>query len=434
MNESELSRRQLFRLGAGAVVVVGLGACSNTTGPSASPPTRGPTGSNPRSSTSEASSSSPSSAPAIGASTKSGLFGGRRLVIVQLNGGNDLLNTLPPTDGKYRDLRPTLAIPEADIVALNGVADAGLHPSLAPLAKFWDAGQMAILRGIGFDEPNRSHFVSMARWWSADDLGAPGWLGRVLEALPAEPAPLMAAALGAGGPPLLSGVRSRPTLIASPTSFRFNGLKPEWLAAMGAGAGDDLVGAARHALARSVAAVADFAHVTASTADDGEPSAREGGATIAGGLALAAEMLASDVGTQIVVVSVGGFDTHYDQLTRHTELLTDLADGLVAFFDSVDKAGIGDDVLVATTSEFGRRAAENGSGGCDHGAGGLSLVLGHPIMGGMHGEVDLGNLLEGDVRPSLDPRSLYTVCLDWIGADVDKVLGKRYDQLKLLKV
>jgi uncharacterized protein (DUF1501 family) len=340
---------------------------------------------------------------------------------------------LPPSDGKYRDLRPTLAIPEADIVVLNGVADAGLHPSLAPLARFWDAGQMAVLRGIGFDEPNRSHFVSMARWWSADDLGAPGWLGRVLEALPSEPPPLMATALGAGAPPLLSGVRSRPTLIASPTSFSFAGLQPEWLTAMGAGTGDDLVGAARHALARSVAAVADFAHVTATVVDDGEPSAREGGATIAAGLKVAAQMLASDVGTQIVVVSVGGFDTHSDQLARHTELLTDLSDGLVAFFDSVDKAGIGDDVLVATTSEFGRRAAENGSGGCDHGAGGLSLVLGHSITGGMHGEVDLGNLLEGDVRPSVDPRSLYTVCLDWIGADVDKILGKRYDQLKLLK-
>jgi uncharacterized protein (DUF1501 family) len=433
MNESELSRRQLLRLGAGAVVVVGLGACVDTSGTSAPVLTAGPTSSNPTSSTSEPTPSSPSNGQAAEASPKSGLFGGRRLVIVQLNGGNDLLNTLPPTAGRYRDLRPTLAIPEADMVALDGVADAGLHPSLAPLARFWAAGQMAVLRGIGFDTPNRSHFVSMARWWSADDLGAPGWLGRVLEALPTEPPPLMAAALGAGGPPLLSGVRSRPTLIASPASFRFTGLQPEWLTAMGAGVDDDLVGAARHALTRSVAAVADFAHVTAKAADDGEPPAREGGATIAGGLALAAEMLASDVGTQIVVVSVGGFDTHFDQLSRHTELLTDLADGLVAFFDSVDKAGIGDEILVATTSEFGRRAAENGSGGCDHGAGGLSLVLGQPIVGGMHGEVDLGNLLEGDVRPSLDPRSLYTVCLDWIGADVDKVLGKRYDQLKLLK-
>jgi uncharacterized protein (DUF1501 family) len=433
MNESELSRRQFFRLGAGAVVVVGLGACADTSGSPGSPLKGGPTGSTPVAFSDEPSTSPRSSAPATGTPAKPGLFGGRRLVIVQLNGGNDLLNTLPPSDGKYRDLRPTLAIPEADIVALNGVADAGLHPSLAPLAKFWDAGQMAVVRGIGFDEPNRSHFVSMARWWSADDLGAPGWLGRVLDSLPSEPSPLMATALGAGAPPLLSGVRSRPTLVASPASFRFNGLQPEWLTAMGSAAGDDLIGAARRALTRSVAAVADFEHVTATAVDDGEPSAREGGATIAAGLKLAAQMLSSDVGTQIVVVSVGGFDTHYDQLIRHTELLTDLADGLVAFFDSVDKAGIADDVLVATTSEFGRRAAENGSGGCDHGAGGLSLVLGRPTTGGMHGDVDLGNLLEGDVRPSIDPRSLYTVCLDWIGADVEKVLGKRYDQLKLLK-
>ncbi len=134
-------------------------------------------------------------------------------------------------------------------------------------------------------------------------------------------------------------------------------------------------------------------------------------------------MLAGDVGTQIVVVSAGGFDTHSQQLTVHADLLQDLAGGLVAFQDSIAAAGLVDDVLVVTTSEFGRRAAENGSAGCDHGAGGLTLAMGAGVRGGMYGAVDLGDLLDGDVRPVVDPLALYADCLTWLGLEPAVFLG-----------
>jgi uncharacterized protein (DUF1501 family) len=410
-----LNRRQFFRLGAGAVVVVGLGACDRET-------SNGKT-SNGRTSNGKAAATTSSPTGAA--------FGGRRLVVVQLNGGNDLLNTLPPTDGRYRDLRPTLAIPEADVISLTGVTDASLHPSLAGLTRFWDAGQLAVIRGIGFEVPNRSHFVSMDRWWRADELTQPGWLGRVLDALPAEPTPLFATALGSGAP-LLNGLTAQPTVITTPRSFRWVDMDPAWLTLMGDG-GDDLAGLARHAFQRTVKAVTDFAAITGGSDTSDELPTREGGATIADGLSVAADLLAADAGTQIVVVSASGFDTHANQLPVHAELLTDVADGVAAFFDSIEAAGIADDTLLVVTSEFGRRAAENGSGGCDHGAGGLSLAFGHGVRGGMFGEVDLGDLLDGDVRPNVAPQALFTRCLDWLGVDAEQILGARDDSLHLLR-
>jgi uncharacterized protein (DUF1501 family) len=182
--------------------------------------------------------------------------------------------------------------------------------------------------------------------------------------------------------------------------------------------------AAQHAFARAVDAVTGFDQAMGDSPDDED---REGGATIAGGLELAARLLTADPATQIVVVSAGGFDTHSGQADTQQRLLADLAAGITQFFDAVEL-----DVLLVTTSEFGRRVQENGSGGTDHGAGNVSFVAGPGVKGGVVGEVDLTDLLDGDVRPTVDPRTMYTACLDWIGADVTTVLGERYDDVKLL--
>ena len=427
-----LNRRQFIQLGTGSVVVVGLGGCDRRTSSravsEAVPTSTDVVGSTATAPTFDATSppSTASAAPLpVGAA-----FGGRRLVVVQLNGGNDLLNTLPPADGRYHDLRPTLAIPDADIVALAGVDDAGLHPSLAGLARFWDAGRLAVIRGIGFEVPNRSHFVSMDRWWRADQLTRPGWLGRVLDELAEEPAPLFATALGSGAP-LLNGRLVQPTVITSPGSFQWVDIQPAWLTAMGDG-GDDLAGIARHAFQRTVQAVTDFAEITGRATTSDDLPTREGGATIAEGLSVAAQLLAADAGTQLVVVSASGFDTHANQLPEHAALLADVAAGIDAFFDSIEATGLADDVLLVVTSEFGRRAAENGSGGCDHGAGGLSLAFGNGVRGGVFGEVDLADLLDGDVRPTVAPQALLTRCLDWLGVDAGHILGARDDSLDLL--
>ncbi len=431
-----LNRRQFIALGGGAVVVAGLGACDRRGVPrnvaDSTPTSTGGTASTGGTSTSATgpTASATATTETLNSPSTAAAFGGRRLVVVQLNGGNDLLNSLPPSDGRYRDLRPTIAIPEADIVTLAGLSDAGLHPSLRSLTRFWDAGQLAIMRGIGFEVPNRSHFVSMDRWWRADQLTEPGWLGRVLDGLPADPSPLFATALG-GGAPLLNGRTVQPTVISSPSSFRWVDFDPAWLATMG-GDGEDLAGLARHAFQRTVQAVSDFAEITGGSATTDELPTREGGATIVDGLSVAAQLLAADAGTQMVVVSASGFDTHANQLAAQAGLLEDLATGIDAFFGSIEAAGLGEDVLLVVTSEFGRRAAENGSGGCDHGAGGLSLAVGRGVRGGMFGEVDLGDLLDGDVRPTVAPQALFTRCLDWLGVDVEQVLGARDESLALL--
>ena len=116
-----------------------------------------------------------------------------------------------------------------------------------------------------------------------------------------------------------------------------------------------------------------------------------------------------------------------------TRLYADLAAGIAAYFARADAGGFADQSLLVTTSEFGRRVAENGSGGTDHGAGNTSFLVGPAVVPGLHGDLDLGHLLDGDVRPTVDPRTLYTACLDWLGADVEAALGRRYDDLALLQ-
>jgi uncharacterized protein (DUF1501 family) len=415
-----LSRRRFLTLSAG-LAVGGLAACR--------PDDPGISVGAPRPAT------VPTTRPSttVAAVTTPDVTDERVLVVVQLNGGNDGLNTLVPLDGRYRDARPRLAVPEADLVALGGRPGYALHPALAPLATWWESGWVAALPAIGFADPNRSHFVSMDRWWRADDLANPaGWLGRWLDGLPADLPTLGATAFGSGAP-LLVGSRRVPTVVASPSGFRFpRSLDPRLIAALASPpSSDPLVARAQASLAIAVEAVDDLADLA--DGDEQVDTAREGRATLTEGLSLAAELVNADLGTRVVVVSAGGFDTHANEAAVHDDLLADLAAGLAGFLDAVGAGGRADRVLVATTSEFGRRVAENGSGGTDHGAAGLSFLLGPSVVGGVHGPADLGHLLDGDVRPEVDPRTLYTACLDWLGGDADAILGRRYDEVTLVR-
>lgn len=361
--------------------------------------------------------------------------GDRVLVLVQLNGGNDGLNTVVPLDPRYRDARPTLGVPEAELVGLTGVADHALHDALTPLVPWWDAGQLALVPGVGFAAPDRSHFVSMDRWWHADGPAASGgWLGRVLDALPADD-PLTAVALG-GGAPVLRGVARAPVEVTDADRFGFDpALDLDALERLTAPLSDDeLVAFVQRSIGAGLGAVEAFAAVAGPDVIAAEEpvAEREGGASIAAGLRTAARLVTGG-GTRLVVVSAGGFDTHAAQLPAHRALLGDLAVGLAEFLGAIEAAGASDRVLVAGVSEFGRRVAENGSGGSDHGAGGLSFLAGAGVLGGVHGRVDLGDLLDGDVRPVVDPRTVMTACLEWFGADAEQVLGRRYDEIRLLR-
>jgi uncharacterized protein (DUF1501 family) len=417
-----IDRRQFLGF-LGGVTVVTVAACSGQRAATTS-------GAAPSATTAPGATVTPASVPAQHR---------RVLVVVQLNGGNDGLNTVIPALGQYHDARPTLAIPEANRVVLSGRTDLALHPSLAPLGALWTANKLAIVQSVGFPDQSHSHFVAMDQWWRADNLSATnGWLGAYLASQPTTD-PLFATALNSSAPLLLNPANPA-AVVFQPAAFKFNqALDDQILISMtDPVSSDPLRAAAQTALSRSVAAVNSFADSLGAPAaaggDTTQPAdqQREGGATLTDGLATAAKLITSNTQTRIVVVSASGFDTHANQLTTHAALLADLATGLHAFMTTIEQAGIADDVLVVTTSEFGRRVAENASGGTDHGAGNVAFVLGTKIAAGVHGEIDLTNLLNGDLRPTIDPRTIYTACLDWIGAEADTVLGKRYDDTKLL--
>jgi uncharacterized protein (DUF1501 family) len=375
----------------------------------------------------------------------------RVLVILQLSGGNDGLDTVIPTgDGRYHDLRPTLAVADADVVALDGLSGFGLHPALAPLGPWWDKGRLAMVEGIGIPGQSRSHFSALDSWWrgTADGKPGTGWVGRWLDAVGDPSDPLRAISLAAGSPALL-GEHATSTIVFDPAGFALEApsgtdvqrLSTAFRATAAPLSSDPTMAAAQ----LSVPATLDSAtalrpalqsRVPGSTG----PAARGRQAAKAGNdhdlvslLDVTARLIELRLGTQVIVVTVGGYDTHSSQAQAHPALLTDLATGLDRFLTQIDAQGQADDVVVITTSEFGRRAGENGSG-TDHGQASVQFVAGAPVAAAqLVGSADLGRLDQGDLPIVIDTRSLYAASLDWLGGPTDDVLGGHYDRFGLLK-
>jgi uncharacterized protein (DUF1501 family) len=355
----------------------------------------------------------------------------RVLVVVQLSGGNDALNTVIPHDGRYHDLRPTLGIPDDQLITLTNAPKVGLHPALQPLVKLWDAGQLAILPQIGFAADSRSHFESLAAWWTAspEHRETTGWIGRWLDASgAATDNPLAAIALGGGGVPALRAEHSQSTAVNDLATFEL--MRADLAGAFEATAqpvsSDPLVSQAQAAVSSATAAVSLLANAAAPTPD------AAGDAPLTEGLMTAASLIAMDLGTRVFVVSASGFDTHAGQAAEHERLLGDLATGVAQFFGALDRSGHADRVLLVTTSEFGRRAQQNGSEGTDHGHGGVQFVVGHSVRGGLHGDIDLGALVDGDLPAAVDTRSMYAAGLDWLGGPSADVLDGHADTYGLL--
>ena len=372
----------------------------------------------------------------------------RVLVVLQLSGGNDGLNTLVPSDPRYRDARRALAIPEAELVAIGSDAYA-LHPSLAPLAPLWRSGLVTALQGVGLKDQSRSHFKAMDTWWSATpgSGGDTGWLGRWLDATEPNgaPNPLRAVALG-GGSPALVGVDSMPTVVMSPAEFTMRTprgcdattLTDAFLATARPLVSDnDVFAAAQQAFPDTVEAIEVLQKVRTQATGQAAtaPNAPgRGGQTATALLQSAAGIIEQDIGTQVILVAVNGFDTHADQLDRHAALLTDVGEGVAQFVSRLESAGRAGDVLLITTSEFGRRVAENASAGTDHGNGNMAFVVGSGVAGAkVIGDLGLGALVDGDLPLSIDTRSLYGVALDWLGGPIDEILGGSFDRHDILR-
>lgn len=347
--------------------------------------------------------------------------GDRTLVVVQLTGGNDGLNTLVPySNGAYYAARPNIAIPKKDVLTLT--PDLGMHPALKPLMGLWDAGQLAWMENVGYPNPTRSHFASMAIWHTADptQAGADGWIGRVAERIGD---PFCASNIGGTTPQALRAERFSLPSIEQVDTFGVklpqgvDGAFDAMLAAPRSGEADYLLRATRQMM-KNTARVQQ--NVKRYKAGASYPDNR-----FAAQLRDAARLIAAGVGQRILYVSLGGFDTHAGQRAEQDELLATLAGGLAAFHADIQKQGLADRVVVMGFSEFGRRVAENASAGTDHGKGSVMFALGAGVRGGVHGSSpDLEDLSEGDIKYRQDFRGVYAEGLQkWLGLDARSVLG-----------
>jgi uncharacterized protein (DUF1501 family) len=352
--------------------------------------------------------------------------GGKTLVIVTLYGGNDGLNTLIPyADPAYRSARPDLAYAAGEVLRVDDAF--GFNPALKGLKSWYDAGKVAVIRGVGYPKPDRSHFRSMDIWQTAqpDRPGNTGWVGRWLDAVGGDPRhavsfepvlpPLLAGETTAGAAVPLSGLRLP------------GGVKPAVLTGFGKPeAGEPPL------QARAARAFADLVEVDAMIRDVKEtaetPSPEPGQATGTGGhtaldgqLDLVAQCVLAGVATRVFSVSLGGFDTHADEKGPQQTQLTRLDTALDGFLRRVTGRG----VVVLVYSEFGRRVRANASNGTDHGTAGPVFVIGDNVRGGLHGEQpSLTDLDAGDLKFTTDFRGVYaTLLAKVLATDPGKVLS-----------
>ena len=345
------------------------------------------------------------------------------LVVVQLTGGNDGLNTVVPhgQDAYYR-LRPTLAQKPSAVHRLDD--DVALHPSLGGLAGLYREGALTVAHGVGHPAGNRSHFRSMEIWHTAEPFapaGRVGWLGHLADQLlAAAPGSLPALAVGGAVSPLsMRGAAASPPAIQDERGFRLPAASRAIAGARGA-----IVDAERGVegdlgfLRRAARVSYDAAERMAALAD--RPGAPEyPGTDLARRLRLVARLVRGGFGARVFQVELGGFDTHASQGAQHARLLAELDGALAAFQRDLTEGGRADDVVTMVFSEFGRRARENGSRGTDHGRGNPVLFLGGPVVGGQVGQrPDLDRLVDGDVPSTTDFRGLYRQLEeDWMGLE-----------------
>jgi uncharacterized protein (DUF1501 family) len=372
---------------------------------------------------------------------------GRVLVVVQLDGGNDGLNTVVPfKDDDYRKARPRLQIAAKAVLKIDDRV--GFHPALTAFAKMLESRQLAVVQSVGYPNPSRSHFDSMAIWHSArlnarsDDSG---WLARVLDATPAVPGgDVVAIHLNSGAQPqpqaLVGGVRQVPSL-ASLEQFRRRLGVPESAGAKEQRATLDQIAAREHgrpgSLLNFVERSASLSYTSSARLEKvvaAGPGADYPQFGLARRLRVIAQLIKAGLTTSIYYTQLGNFDTHSNQANLHAGLLFELGSSLQAFIGDLVKSGEGDRVVVLVFSEFGRRLDENGSAGTDHGTAAPVFLAGPAIKSGLHGQYpNLRDLADGDPKFALDFRRVYATVLDgWLNCPSEKVLGARFEALPLL--
>jgi uncharacterized protein (DUF1501 family) len=380
----------------------------------------------------------------IGATkSRPGVPDDRILVVVQLGGGNDGLNTLVPHgQSEYYRARPQLAIRADNVLKFKADADGlGLHPSLRPLMELYDDGLLAVVQGVGYPNPNRSHFKSMDIWHTASpETGGQGtgWIGRYFDnTCHGEPEPNLCISIGDQAPLATQGSKVKPIAFEDENLFRWVGgeLHPDLARAYDQINRQGVVGDVD---AQSPAAFLMRTALDAQVSSDRIREAmRKGnavsypGGRLAESLKMVAAMIGAGLETRVYYATMGGFDTHAGQLGRHAQLLAQFAGAVKAFRRDLARQGNADRVCVMTFSEFGRRVKQNASAGTDHGTAAPMFIIGDMVKPGVHGKHPSLTQLDrhGDLVHNVDFRCVYaSVIGQWMGADPKAVLGRPFAQ------
>ena len=388
---------------------------------------------------------------------------GTILVVLQLAGGNDGLNTVVPyADDAYHRARPRLALPNEQILTID--SHFGLNPRLTGLKSLYDEGHLAIVQGVGYPNPNRSHFRSTEIWQTASDSDrneTHGWLGRYFDNCCSGADPTVGVAIGEEMPQAFAAKNPTGVTFSRPEQFRWRPSESN----IGHMSAEEIFfrqlnqfdrertptatdGASIGTLpgkTNSDLSTLDFLQRTALDAQLSSDKiltiARKYKSTIpypqgqlAASLNLIARMIGGGLTTRVYYASQGGFDTHAGQFNTHGRLMTDLNDAITAFVADLKQQGNFERVLLITFSEFGRRVAENANGGTDHGTAAPMFVLGGPVKPGLFGKhPSLTDLDHGDLKFNTDFRSVYATVLDgWLNTPSQMVLGRKFSSLGIL--
>jgi uncharacterized protein (DUF1501 family) len=362
------------------------------------------------------------------------------LVVLQLSGGNDYLNTVIPYNNPlYRDNRPAVGIPDDQILHID--SNYGFHPAMAPMKKFWDEGKLAIMHGVGYANSPRSHFRSMDIWHTCepDKVGTEGWLGRVAREIDPNKenvittvsfGPSLFRALSVPGVPVacVAGPLERygflPTIQEQAQRLKvLDRFARMYSPVVGSGVMEYLGTTGLDSLkGADILKVAPQKYASTVKYPD-TPIARK--------LRGVAQVHLADLGSRIFYCDHGSFDTHASQNPGHGNLWAAVSEGLDAFMTDLRQHDHADNVIVLLFSEFGRRVHDNGSG-TDHGAAGPVFVLGEKVNGGHYGEypsLKAEDLVQGDLNPNMDFRGVYSTILEkWLKLDAKPIVGGTFEQ------
>ncbi len=367
------------------------------------------------------------------------------LVVIQLTGGNDYMNTVVPYgEGLYYDFRPVISIRADQVLPIDDRL--GFNPNMPAIKGLWDQGKVAIVNGIGYFNPNRSHFRSMDIWHTAEPeaIGTEGWLGRAIRDLDPNSENVLTGINFGRGLPRALGCRGVP--VASVGDLETYGLFPdiqdEMLRQYTLDAFSMLYGGAK-----GKDAVIDYLGQTGGDALRGADILRTAPAMYSSTVEYApdalaqtmksiAQVLFADLGSRILYTSHGSYDNHSGLVQTHNSLWREVDGAVGDFMADLEEHGVEDDVTILIFTEFGRRIKDNGSG-CDHGSGGGAFLVGGAVNGGMYGaypSLEEPDQLEGDLKANNDFRSTYTAILDRVlGLDAPSIVNGQFEPFDLVK-